>query len=144
MRITPRREEIDRVVRILECDEFTGAEQMAKDLIKEVAEMLWMRDWFALVHLNRDGTKGLNWAPFSSPIEAFRTAARIGVGGRFGTVKLYSPGRLLANTEGKPGWPGFCQNDGCGHAPWTHAMVGAGRGRCVLSPCDCARFRKEK
>ena len=74
MRLTPRKEEIDRVKAILESDDYATADQMAKALIKEVADMLWMRDWFALTHVNRDGTKGLNWAPFSSPIEALNTA----------------------------------------------------------------------
>lgn len=104
MRLTPRKEEIDRVKAILESDEYATADQMAKALIKEVADMLWMRDWFALTHVNRDGTKGLNWAPFSSPIEALNTAEKVGVGGRFTTVKLYSPGILLGNALGKKGW----------------------------------------
>ena len=141
MSITPRSEEIEGVKAILESDQYTTADQMAKALIKEVAEMLWMRDWVALTHINRDGTKGLNWAPFSSPIEAFNTAERVGVGGRYTTVKLYSPGILLGNAEGKKGWKGFCQNPDCGHAPFLHLMNGNARGKCGLtSMCECKHF----
>jgi hypothetical protein len=57
VRITPRKEEVDRVVRLLESDSYTSAEHLARDLIKEVAGMLWMRDWFALVHINPDGSR---------------------------------------------------------------------------------------
>lgn len=142
MRLTPRKEEIDGVKQILENDGYDSADQMAKALIKEVAEMLWMRDWFALVHINGAGNAGLNWAPFSSPIEALNLAERIGVQGRFGTVKLYSPGVLLANAEGKKGWKGYCQDAACGHAPWLHLQAGAGRGKCGLSSCQCAKFKK--
>jgi hypothetical protein len=142
VRLTPRKEEIDGVKAILESDRFTSADQMAKALIKEVAEMLWMRDWFALVHLNEAGSAGLNWAPFSSPVEALNLAEKIGIGGRFGTVKLYSPGVLLANADGKKGWKGFCQDEVCGHAPWLHLQVGAGRGPCGLSRCGCMKFKK--
>lgn len=112
---------------------------MAKTLIKEVAEMLWMRDWFALVHLNEAGSAGLNWAPFVSPVEALNTAEKIGIGGRFGTVKLFSPGVLL----GKPNWKGFCSTEGCGHAPFLHLSDGNARGACGLaSVCTCRRYVK--
>jgi hypothetical protein len=143
VRLTPRKEEIDRVKAILESDEYATADQMAKALIKEVAEMLWMRDWFALTHVNRDGTKGLNWAPFVSPIEALNTAEKVGIGGRFTTVKLYSPGVLLANALGKKGWKGFCQAPGCGHAPFLHLQDGSARGACgVTSVCACRKYVK--
>lgn len=143
MRLTPRKEEIDGVTAILESDNYANADQMAKALIREVAEMLWMRDWFALTHVNRDGARGLNWAPFSSPVEALNIAERVGIGGRFVTVKLYSPGVLLANAEGKKGWKGFCQHPECGHAPFLHLHDGSARGACGLtSICGCRRFVK--
>lgn len=143
MRLTPRKEEVDCVKAILESDEYTTADQMAKALIKEVAEMLWMRDWFALVHINGAGNGGLNWAPFSSPIEALNTAEKLAIGGRFGTVKLYSPGVLLGNALGKKGWKGFCQNPECGHAPFLHLTDGSARGACGLaSVCACKKYVK--
>jgi hypothetical protein len=143
VRLTPRKEEIDGVTAILESDDYASADQMARALIKEVAEMLWMRDWFALVHLNNDGTAGLNWAPFSSPVEALNTAEKIGIGGRFGTIKLYSPGVLLGNALGKPNGKGFCLTEGCGHAPFLHLSDGNARGACGLaSLCACKKYTK--
>ena len=143
MRLTPHKHEIDGVITILESDRYSNADQMAKALIKEIAEMLWMRDWFALVHLNNHGTGGLNWAPFASPVEALSVAEKVGIGGRFGTVKLYSPGVLLGNAQGKKNWKGFCQNPECGHAPFLHLMNGSARGACGLSSvCACQRYLK--
>ncbi|MFG1602871.1 hypothetical protein [Actinoplanes sp. NPDC049265] len=143
VRLTPRKEEIDGVKTILESDDFTSADQMAKALIKEVAEMLWMRDWFALVHIGSAGKAGLNWAPFASPVEALNMAEKIAIGGRFGTVKLFSPGVLLGNTLGKPNWKGFCRAEGCGHAPFLHLSDGNARGACGLaSMCTCKKYTK--
>ncbi|MEU7905859.1 hypothetical protein [Actinoplanes sp. NPDC049118] len=143
MRLTPRKEEIEKVKAILESDDFTSADQMAKALISEVADVLWMRDWWALAHIDITGRAGLNWAPFASPTEAQRVATKVGVQGTFRAVKLYSPGVMLANAEGKKGWKGYCQDPGCGHASFLHLSKGSGRGACGLtSMCKCSEFVK--
>ncbi|MEU7570294.1 hypothetical protein [Micromonospora sp. NPDC049240] len=141
MRLTPRREEVQQVVEILESDQFKSADDMAKALIKEVAEMLDMRDWVALTHRFGDGQLGINWGPFSSGIEANRYAEKVGINGKFGVVKLYSPGLLLANAQGaKKATKDFCTNTHCMHASWVHSALGNSRGKCVLETCPCTKY----
>lgn len=103
--------------------------------------MLEMRDWVALTHRYGDTGMGINWGPFSSPIEANRYAEKVGAGGKWATVKLYSPGLLLANAQGaKKPTKDFCTNPICMHAQWTHSAVGTSRGHCVLELCGCEKY----
>lgn len=141
MKLTPRKHEIDAVIALLESDSYASADALAKDIIKTVADELDMRDWYALTHRWRDGQRGINWGPFASPIEALRVAEYIGEG-QFGTVKLYSPGVLLANAKGRKNTAGYCRHKQCGHAPFLHLTVGTGRSACGLSTCECDGFQK--
>ncbi|MEU5403755.1 hypothetical protein ABZ348_31240 [Streptomyces sp. NPDC005963] len=143
MRITPRTHEVRRVVDILEDPTFEGSGQMAKALIKEVADILQMRDLFVMVHTWANGEKGLNYGPFGSPAEAEAFAKKMSFGGSGKVVPLTSSGVMLANHDGKSGWPGYCHEPECGHAPWMHAIEGASRGKCHLHTCKCGKFRKE-
>ncbi|MGI5530184.1 hypothetical protein ACQEVX_23200 [Streptomyces syringium] len=142
MRLTPRREEIDAVKALLESPDFDSADQMAKAVIKEVAGILQMRDWVALVHTWKDGHRGLNFAPFGNEAEAKAFASKMAVGGTGHLVKLYSPGVMLANVGGKKGWKGYCFHPECGHAPATHSAATAARGACQIPTCPCDGFRK--
>ncbi|MFI5942167.1 hypothetical protein ACIBCB_18180 [Streptomyces uncialis] len=140
MRITPRKEEVATVVALLEDDSFESASHMAKALIKEVGEILQMRDWIALVHTWENGHRGLNFAPFASEVEARSFAAKMAFGGTGRLVKLYSPGVMLANHDGKK-WKGYCQNEQCTHAPFTHSAATATRGACQIPICPCMKFQ---
>lgn len=116
--------------------------KMAQAIIKEVADMLWMRDWYALAHrFQGDTTAGCNWGPFSSHSEALKAgSAWIGVG-EYRSIKLYSPGQLEARAEGKK-VAGHCRD--CGHTKWMHAMDGSTRGKCHLTKCGCTKFNEIK
>ena len=145
MKLTPRADEYKAVLAIMESDEYKTGEAMAKAVVKQVAEMLWNRDWVALSHhFEGNAAFGINWGPFSSDSEALALARKIGLNGRFGTVHLGSPGALLANVEGKPGAKGYCQTPDCGHAPFVHLMNknGKQRGVCPLGTCDCTSYQK--
>ncbi|ANT41062.1 hypothetical protein BI024_gp58 [Streptomyces phage Nanodon] len=143
MRITPRAQEINAVVELLESDEFEDSKQAAKAIIKEVASILAMRDSFALAHIWQDGTAGLSYAPFGTEGDAKKFGERLGgVGGTAHVVKLVSPEALIANQDGKAGWTPFCLVDGCGHAPFTHSMAGTSRGACMVDGCECSTYRK--
>lgn len=141
MLITPRAEEVQLVVDTLESGEFDSPQQMAKALLKQVADILSYRDWFALTHRFGAGQLGLNWAPFSSQSEALKAADKIAIGGLFSTVKLYSSGVLLANATSskRKGW---CQVDGCGHADWLHLQDRSTRSKCGLETCPCTAYQK--
>lgn len=130
------------VVALLESDEFDSAEKMAKALIKSVADMLDMRDWYALTHRTEDEALGINWGPYGSESDAFAVAAKVGLTGKWSAVRLASPGVLLANVDGKPGAKGYCQHPGCGHATFIHLTDGSARGKCPLPTCDCPKFTK--
>ncbi|MGW2539646.1 hypothetical protein ACWC5I_01895 [Kitasatospora sp. NPDC001574] len=127
---------------LLESENFDSADQMAKALLKEVGEILQMRDWVALVHTWKDGSRGLNFAPFGNESEAIAFADKIAIGGTGRLVKLYSPGVMLANVSGKKGWKGYCLDADCGHAPANHSAVGAARGACHIPTCPCGHFQK--
>lgn len=141
MLITPRAEEVQLIVDILESGEFDSPQQMAKALLKQAADILSYRDWFALTHRYGAGQLGLNWAPFASHSEAARAAEKIAIGGLFSTVKLHSSGALLANATSskRKGW---CQTEGCGHADWLHLQDRSSRGKCGLETCPCTHFLK--
>ncbi|AKY03738.1 hypothetical protein AVT26_gp56 [Streptomyces phage Lannister] len=143
MRITPRAQEVNAVVEILESGEFDGPKDMAKALIKEVAQILAMRDGYALAHTWQDGTAGLNFGPFGTEGDAAKFGERLGgVGGTAHVVKLASPEVLIANQDGKKGWTPFCLVEGCGHAPFAHSMAGTSRGACMVDGCECSTYRK--
>ncbi|MEU4155724.1 hypothetical protein [Actinoplanes sp. NPDC026670] len=141
MRITPRKDEVQQVVDILESDKYKSGDDMAKALIKAIGDILAMRDWVALTHRFSAGQLGINWGPFGSEIEARAAAEKIALNGSFATVKLYSPGTLLANVTSskRKGW---CQTAGCGHADWVHLVNGNSRAKCGLETCPCSQFTK--
>jgi hypothetical protein len=141
VRITPRAEEISAVVEILESGEYDSAADMAKPLIRAVADMLSMRDCIALVHTWSDGARGLNFGPFGSEVEAKSFAGKLSIGGTGHLVKLYSPGTMLANAEGRKGWKGYCFHPQCGHAAFTHSARGTARGECQLTGCPCDKWQ---
>ncbi|MET8111218.1 hypothetical protein [Streptomyces prasinus] len=144
MRITPRSHEIKKIVDLLEDPTFDNAEQLAKAVIKEAAEMIQMRDLFVLVHIWEDGTKGLNLGPFGAVAEAESFAKKVSLGGAGRIVPLTSSGIILANATGKQdGWPGYCWNPECGHSPTNHAIEGASRGKCHRAECSCSKFLKD-
>ncbi|WP_031513628.1 hypothetical protein [Streptomyces sp. NRRL F-5123] len=144
MRITPRTHEIKRVVDIMDDETFEGPEQMAKALIKEIGDMLQMRDLVVLVHTWADGTKGLNIGPFGAAAEAEAFAKKVHIGGTGRVVPLTSSGIILANADGKAeGWPGYCWNPECGHSPNNHAIDGSSRGKCHILSCKCDKFTKD-
>lgn len=144
MRITPRAHELRKVVDILEDPTFDDPEQLAKAVIKEVGDMLQMRDLYVLVHTWAGGEKGLNFGPFGAVAEAESWAKKVAIGGTGRVVPLTSSGVILANAQGKPdGWPGYCWNSECGHAPYNHAIDGSSRGKCHIVTCKCDRFVKD-
>ncbi|WP_329289497.1 hypothetical protein [Streptomyces pseudovenezuelae] len=143
MRITPRAYEVKKVVDILEDPTFDSPEQMAKAVIKEVGDMLQMRDLYVLVHTWADGSKGLNMGPFGAVAEAETFAKKMSFGGTGRVVPITSSGVILANHDGKTSWPGYCWNPECGHSPTNHAMDGSSRGKCHISVCNCSKFMKD-
>jgi hypothetical protein len=143
MRFTPRAQEYNKIVEILESPDYPDAKTMAKALLNEMVEILSMRDTFAGTHTWMDGARGLNYGPFYSEADIKTHLQHFaGIGGRFNVVKLYSPGAMKANDIGKKGWSPWCLDPNCGHAPFTHSMAGPSRGKCQLVTCQCNGYKK--
>lgn len=143
MRITPRAQEVNAVVELLESCEGDDPKAVAKALIKSVADILEMRDLWVLAHAWADGTRGLNYGPFGTEGDAKKFGERLGgIGGTAYVVPLSSPAVLLANQEGKKGWTPWCVVPECGHAPFTHSSEGTARGACMVPGCPCETYKR--
>jgi hypothetical protein len=143
MRYTPRAQEYNRIVEILESSDYADAKAMAKALLKEMVDILSMRDTFAGTHVWSDGRKGCNYGPFYSEGDAEKFVETLGgVGGKFHVVKLFAPGAAWANANGKKNWTPWCLHPDCGHAPYTHSMAGPSRGACQIPSCKCDKYKK--
>lgn len=145
MRFTPRAEEVDRVVAVMETEGYT-AEEMAKEIIKQVVDMLHFRDWYIVGSAGR----ALNWGPWASKADAesFRTK----YAGILIPTELEKSGVVWVRPIGSQddlerregGGFGFCHSPDCGHPQYAHRFAGTSRGECVVchrrngeqSPCQ--------
>ena len=141
MKLTPRAPEVKAITEILTSDAYATPEAMAKAVIKEVAEILAMREtWYALVI--KGGAKAVNFGPYSSDAEVKQVAAKVaGAGGEFHIARIGGGGLLAARLEGynKRKWVNFCAT--CGHAKDLHLTDGNSRARCALE-CGCPVYRE--
>ena len=142
MKITPRAEEYKPVIEILESDDYKDATAMAKAVVKVVADMLDMRDWYAIGHkFSEDSTHVIGWGPFASDTDALAVAEKSAIGGVWSVKKLHSPGYLTGRLEGREGGGfGFCRTPGCGHPADHHFFQASGRGTCAFD--SCAKYKK--
>lgn len=138
MKLTPRLEETSRIEALLESVEFTSSKAMATAIIKATAEILSMRDTYALV-LRFGDQQGINFGPYASEVDAHRMGNRLAGAAPHTISKLYSPGYLLAQFDGHTNWPDFCI---CTHNAAMHINDGVRRGRCGLTSCHCTAYKK--
>lgn len=137
MYLTPRKAEVDAVAAILNADnseEFDNADDMARHVIKVVAQLLSERDSYG-VHAYFEGEErgGLAIGPFYDRRDAavcLKAAQEAGL--RAGTAKLSGTASIrVAETLGGV----FCE---CGHRKELHPKSD----RCkVLPTCDCKGFK---
>jgi hypothetical protein len=135
MRLIPLLDEVAWIASILN-RQHPSAEAAAKVVIKEVAELLWLRDWYVLTVTWTEDVDGVPqvrvvvFGPYASEAEARQHAGdfkspefRVGV----------LPMRGLGKPEERPGGGfGYCCADGCGHPAWAHQAAGIRRGKCVM------------
>ena len=142
--LTPRKEEVARIVAMLESTEFEDGPAMARAIIREVHSIFEERDWSALAWRdNPDGTGlSLAWGPFTSDTEAMRFAKRLDVGGVARTVTLYSVHAMMETIEAATaGKEKFCPN--CGHPVGTHQHERQ-IGNCQVRGCKCKSMKKKE
>lgn len=139
MRVTPRREEVKRVVALLESDDFDSADALAKEIIKEVAACFAEREWYAFAW--RDRGLSLAWGPLSSDSEVQRFAKKAALGGEGRSVKLFSTASMLDRLEaaGKKDRVTHCVT--CEHPLGAHEHPTM-RGCCAVRGCGCAEAKK--
>lgn len=77
MAVTPRKEEVARVVELLE-DEHESAEALAKVLIKEImGPMAQAREWYVAVHKPYPDTDRAHWTWLFGPVSQEREAVKL-------------------------------------------------------------------
>lgn len=131
------------VIRLLEEPNEGGIEQVAKDLITEIARMIGMRNTFVIYHQWPGGERGLRYGPFGNLVDAKSFSGKVSFGGTGVITEITSANRILANIEGYPGYKGYCST--CGHPPIVHGIDrmrvdNTALGKCNLTACDCPKW----
>lgn len=140
MRFTPRADEVAAIAAILDQDH-ASADAAAKAVLKEAAELLTMRDWFAVSHTWANQSSGVNVGVFASEADAKGLMDKLAPGGKAMIVKLHSSGQILAQVDGKKGSKEHCQDVMCAHPGWSHLASGSTRGACALPNCKCRAWQ---
>lgn len=140
--LTPRKDEVRRVLEVLESTDFESGQEMAKAVIKTVHEIFEEREWVAL--LWRDEKimgkgLGLSWGPFTSETEALRFAKRLEIGGTAAVLPLSSVAMMEAKIASTAaGKAKFCPN--CDHPIGTH-LHERKTGICMARGCKCKSLK---
>ena len=138
MKLTPRGNEVKAVVSLLESDEFETPEAMAKAIIKEIADLLSQRDFYAWVYRESPDAFYLPWGPFTSESEAKKFAAKyvMAMKGQHMILKLYSTAELTEQM-GKHKLPDyFCTS--CNHQLISHEHPKI-QPKCAVRGCKCRK-----
>lgn len=136
MKITPRANEVDPVVAILESDEYADAKAMAKAIIRQVATSLAERDWYVYTH--RFGDLVVPWGPLASEAEVKKFAKTLGLGGKGLGIKVYSSERVLEHIEANAtATLKLCGE--CSHVKGVHEHPKMGMA-CAVYGCHCKRY----
>lgn len=144
MRFTPRKEEIERIVSILESDDYDSGESMAKALLLEIVDMLWFRDWWVLA--SRGSDYQVVFGPFASEAEAravgqkWQGVLMPGDPMGWGVVQVHGLGGTAEERAG--GGFGYCSAEDCGHPAYGHSMAGTSRGKCLLCK-GCSKYEQQ-
>lgn len=135
MKLTPRKDEIKAVVDVLESDGYDNADQMARAVIKVVAEALGQREWYAYAHRFKVGQTPMLWGPLSSDKEVEKLARTIGLDGDHRSMKMYSPAAIVERmSKDSEGASQFCAS--CGHPKGAHQHPKQS-GMCAVRSCSC-------
>ena len=134
MSISPRKSEVDAVVALLESDQFDTSTSMAKELIKQVADILSNRDTLGVHAFFESSTAsqyshpagGLAIGPFYDKRSADKCAADAREAGMEARVaRLSGTGSIRAAQA-------LRQVCVCGHRTEAHVWT-----TCTIKDCDC-------
>jgi len=139
MKLTPRKDEINAVIAVLEDPGHKDAQAMARAVIKTVAEALSQREWW--LYAWRDGPGPvLAWGPFASEKDTEVFAGKVALKGEHRAIPVYSPYALMERMDKQDkGIQRYCTT--CNHPLGTHQHDRRG-GRCAVRGCDCKQIAK--
>lgn len=141
VRITPRKDEVAAIVAVLE-QPHKNAEEAAKAVLKEAAELLGLRETLYALALG-GGRKTVNFGPYFSPAEVESVAKQLaGATPEFKIARMGGSGLLAARMEGLPKGKkvkDFCAN--CQHAKDLHLVDSGRKARCALD-CECTLYKE--
>lgn len=130
------------MVEILEDSKYSSAEQMAKAVIKAVAETLGDRQWYGYAHRFGEGDAGRMWGLFPTVKEVERFANTVGLQGDVIAYPIHPSAALLRRIEESEAELDNTHCDQCGHLRDIHRHEGA-KGRvltgCAVPGCSCTR-----
>lgn len=123
------------MVALLESADYDTADALAKDVIKCVAGLFAVREWYAHAWRTGPGAPVLAWGPLSSDAEVTKFAVKAGLGGENISVKLYSTASMLDRiAESGKGTSKHCSV--CTHPLGAHAHP-MNSNRCAVRDCTC-------
>ena len=139
MRLTPRKTEIESVVAILnggrdtDCAEYDTAEDMAKAIIKTVAQVLSERNTFGVAIGFDDNLPGLAIGPYFSTADAQACITDAREAGMKARIARLCGTSSIRPTEARVGG---CSE--CGH----HRVLHPKSYKCLVLPtCGCLGFK---
>lgn len=138
MKVTPRKNEVEAVLALMESDEFDSGAAMAKAIIKKVGELFAERDWYAWVWRENQDAFQLASGPYSSPTEVDRVVKKVGLTGQHMALHIYPSAPLNRRLTEMPSSM-YCS--GCGHPDHAHE-VPKYNGRCWIKRCGCKKLDK--
>lgn len=135
MRITPRKAEVQEIVKLLESDDYDSADGLAKDVIKRVGELFAEREFYAYAWRAGVGSPVLAWGPLPSEAEVKKFATRANLGGQHLAVRLFSTEAMLGRVEeASKGKSSHCPS--CGHPLGAHEHPRMSN-KCAVGGCRC-------
>ncbi|MGL4175383.1 MAG: hypothetical protein ACRCSN_04830 [Dermatophilaceae bacterium] len=132
MPLTRKRDEVARIVELLESDKYDSADKLAFALLKESASIALGRDLYGLAV---GGSGGYTWGPYFTAADAHRDyTTRIKAehpsGVRLVAIRAYS--EPVETLDPSPEPTDRCT---CGHPVWAHTREGRKVGDCAIEAC---------
>lgn len=138
MALSPRRDEVQSIVALLESEDFESADELAKAILKEVAALLSKRDAYGVaIGLPSDGPQ-LCHGPYYSILDAKRIVREVEARGLVAFIApLLGAGNALREEEESHG-----KRCTCGHPKELHGMSITPRAVTTLGCCVYKRREK--
>ena len=143
--ITPRSNEVDAVLGILESEDYEDPKAMARAIVKALAEQFAQRDSFGVVNISPGFIYG--WGPFWTQRDAEKFGGALTAGGmKPYRLTLAGPEKYQAAPQGRAGGLGEkcpCGHLALAHGSWSKGTLTPGPGACAWKGCKCLEYGQE-